>query len=97
MRAGAVQLNATEDVDRNLERADRLVRALPKAWLHMVGNIIVMLLALFNSFVHSRDAWTRWYQPASRSRQSQSLSCCLPGGSAGRWCTGTVWELRHDT
>jgi hypothetical protein len=27
----------------------------------------------------------------------QSLSCCLPGGSAGRWCTGTVWELRHDT
>jgi deaminated glutathione amidase len=26
MRAGAVQLNATEDVDRNLERADRLVR-----------------------------------------------------------------------
>jgi hypothetical protein len=38
--------------------SDRLVRALPKAWLHMVGNIIVMLLALFNSFVHSRDAWT---------------------------------------
>ncbi len=26
MRAGAVQLNATDDVDRNLERADRLVR-----------------------------------------------------------------------
>src|SRR6201996_997747 len=26
MRAAAVQLNATEDVDRNLERADRLVR-----------------------------------------------------------------------
>lgn len=26
MRAGAVQLNSTEDTDRNLERADRLVR-----------------------------------------------------------------------
>ncbi len=26
MRAAAIQLNATEDTDRNLERADRLVR-----------------------------------------------------------------------
>ncbi len=26
MRAGAVQLNSTEDIDRNLETADRLVR-----------------------------------------------------------------------
>ena len=26
MRAGAVQLNATEDTDRNLQTADRLVR-----------------------------------------------------------------------
>ena len=26
MRAGAVQLNSTEDTDRNLETADRLVR-----------------------------------------------------------------------
>ncbi|MFZ0040534.1 MAG: carbon-nitrogen hydrolase family protein [Solirubrobacteraceae bacterium] len=42
MRAGAIQLNATEDFDRNLERADRLVRqaaasgaeliALPEKW-----------------------------------------------------------------
>ena len=27
MRAAAVQLNSTEDKDRNLERADRLTRA----------------------------------------------------------------------
>jgi deaminated glutathione amidase len=42
VRAAAVQLNATEDIDRNLERADRLVRqaaaagadlvALPEKW-----------------------------------------------------------------
>ena len=24
----------------------------------MAGNIVVMLLALFNAFVHSRDGWT---------------------------------------
>ena len=38
--------------------SSRLIRGLPYAWLHMVGNVIVMLLALFNAFVHSRDAWT---------------------------------------
>jgi predicted amidohydrolase len=42
LRAGAIQLNATDDTDRNLERADRLVRdaaalgaelvALPEKW-----------------------------------------------------------------
>jgi predicted amidohydrolase len=42
LRAGAIQLNATDDIDRNLERADRLVReaaslgaqliALPEKW-----------------------------------------------------------------
>lgn len=35
-----------------------LIRRLPHAWFHMIGNLIVMLLALFNAFVHSRDAWT---------------------------------------
>jgi uncharacterized membrane protein len=38
--------------------SNRQIRALPPAWLHMVGNIIVLVLALFNNFVHSRDAWT---------------------------------------
>ncbi|WP_283193850.1 DUF2231 domain-containing protein [Rhizobium sp. AN80A] len=27
-------------------------------WLYGVGNLIVFGLAIFNSFVHSRDAWT---------------------------------------
>ncbi|WGS17950.1 MULTISPECIES: DUF2231 domain-containing protein [unclassified Bradyrhizobium] len=36
----------------------RRIRELAPAWLHMVGNAVVLLLALFNSFVHSRDAWT---------------------------------------
>ena len=45
MRAGAIQMNATDDVDRNLETADRLVRlaaslgaeliVLPETWTYM--------------------------------------------------------------
>ncbi|GIQ75389.1 DUF2231 domain-containing protein [Bradyrhizobium sp. RD5-C2] len=36
----------------------RRIRQIAAAWWHMIGNIVVMLLALANSFVHSRDAWT---------------------------------------
>jgi uncharacterized membrane protein len=38
--------------------SNRLIRRLVPAWYHMIGNVVVMLLALFNAFVHSRDAWT---------------------------------------
>jgi uncharacterized membrane protein len=27
-------------------------------WFHLIGNAIVLLLALINNFVHSRDGWT---------------------------------------
>jgi uncharacterized membrane protein len=37
---------------------NRQVRAQRPAWPHMLGNIVVLVLALFNNFVHSRDAWT---------------------------------------
>ena len=37
---------------------NRLIRAQAPAWPHMVGNIVAMLLALMNAFVHTRDAWT---------------------------------------
>ena len=34
-------------------------RAKPRiGWFHLVGNAIVLLLALFNNLVHSRDGWT---------------------------------------
>ncbi len=36
----------------------RLIRRLPAAWVHMVGNAAVLVLAFFNALVHSRDAWT---------------------------------------
>jgi uncharacterized membrane protein len=38
--------------------SNRLVRAQRPAWPLFIGNVIVLLLALFNNFVHSRDAWT---------------------------------------
>jgi uncharacterized membrane protein len=37
---------------------NRPVRALTAAWLHLIGNAIVLILATFNMLVHSRDAWT---------------------------------------
>jgi len=38
--------------------SNRLIRALAPAWLHMIGNVIVLILAFFNAFIHTRDAWT---------------------------------------
>lgn len=38
--------------------SNRLIRAQQPAWPHMVGNIVMLLLALLNTFVHTRDAWT---------------------------------------
>ena len=37
---------------------NRLIRAQAPAWPHMVGNMVVLLLALLNAFIHTRDAWT---------------------------------------
>jgi uncharacterized membrane protein len=37
---------------------NRLIRTRQPAWPHMVGNIVVLLLALLNTLVHTRDAWT---------------------------------------
>jgi uncharacterized membrane protein len=36
----------------------RRIRRQGPAWSHAIGNLIVLILALFNNFVHSRDAWT---------------------------------------
>jgi uncharacterized membrane protein len=37
---------------------NRFVRAQPPAWPHAIGNVAVLVLATFNMFIHSRDAWT---------------------------------------
>lgn len=27
-------------------------------WIHLAGNIVILILALVNSFIHARDGWT---------------------------------------
>jgi uncharacterized membrane protein len=38
--------------------SDRRIRDLRAVWIHAGGNAIALILALFNIFVHSRDAYT---------------------------------------
>lgn len=37
---------------------NRLVRHYSRGWLHMLGNIAVLVLSVLNVFIHTRDAWT---------------------------------------
>lgn len=34
------------------------IRSLTPAWPHALGNVAVLLLAVFNALIHTRDAWT---------------------------------------
>ena len=36
----------------------RAIRAQKPAWPHAIGNVVLLILAILNMFVHSRDAWT---------------------------------------
>jgi uncharacterized membrane protein len=37
---------------------DRRIRDLRAAWIHAVGNGVVLIVSIFNVFVHSRDGYT---------------------------------------
>jgi uncharacterized membrane protein len=37
--------------------SSRLIRAQKPAWPHAIGNVVLLILATLNIFVHSRDAW----------------------------------------
>jgi uncharacterized membrane protein len=37
---------------------DRRIRTLRPAWIHALGNVTVVVLSIFNVFIHSRDAYT---------------------------------------
>jgi len=36
----------------------RRIRELHPAWIHSLGNSLVLLLSIINAFIHSRDAYT---------------------------------------
>src|ERR1700760_1354797 len=38
--------------------SNRAIRAQAPAWPHMLGNLVVLILAFFNNLIHTRDAWT---------------------------------------
>jgi uncharacterized membrane protein len=38
--------------------SDRRIRNLRAARIHAIGNVIAVVLSIFNAFVHSRDAYT---------------------------------------
>lgn len=37
---------------------NRMIRAQTPAWPHLLGNLVVLILAIFNLLIHTRDAWT---------------------------------------
>jgi uncharacterized membrane protein len=37
---------------------NRLIRQQRPAWPHLIGNVVVLVLAFFNNLIHTRDAWT---------------------------------------
>jgi uncharacterized membrane protein len=37
---------------------NRFIRTLTTAWLHLFGNLLVLVLSFFNALIHTRDAWT---------------------------------------
>jgi uncharacterized membrane protein len=37
---------------------DRRIRGLGGIWTYIIGNAIALILAIFNAFIHSRDAYT---------------------------------------
>jgi uncharacterized membrane protein len=37
---------------------DRRIRDLRPAWIHAAGNALALVVAIFNAFIHSRDAYT---------------------------------------
>ncbi|MFZ5736575.1 MAG: DUF2231 domain-containing protein [Pseudomonadota bacterium] len=38
--------------------ANRGIRNITAAWIHGIGNLLVLALATINMFVHTHDAWT---------------------------------------
>jgi uncharacterized membrane protein len=38
--------------------SERRIRKLRAAWIHGIGNVLALVLSIFNALIHSRDAYT---------------------------------------
>lgn len=70
--------------------SSRRVRAHRSATLHMILNIGVMVIELFNAFVHSRDGWTS-VVPTGLTLSAISVLLLLVSGMLGN---GLVYRHR---
>lgn len=68
---------------------DRRIRNLRAVWIHAGGNAAALILAIFNAFIHSRDAYTS-VVPAGLVLSALTVLILLVTGWMG-------WELvyRH--
>jgi uncharacterized membrane protein len=60
----------------------RSIRAQKPAWPHAIGNVVLLILATLNMFVHSRDAWTS--RAVGRNRADPHVHR-LDGTIVGLW------------
>jgi uncharacterized membrane protein len=71
--------------------SNRLMRAQGPAWPHVIGSVIVLVLATLDMFVHSRDAWTS-VVPWGLILSAAVVLISLVTG----WMGGSMVD-RHDT
>ena len=77
---------------------NRLIRAQTPAWPHVLGNLLVLVLALVqHAAFTAATPGPRSSRPALILSAASSSSCCRsPAGSAGRWSTATASEWSDD-
>jgi len=63
------------------------IRTLRAAWIHVVGNVVVLILSIFNELVHSRDAYTS-VVPAGLALSAITVAILLVTGWNG-------WSMVH--
>jgi uncharacterized membrane protein len=66
---------------------DKRIRDLSAAWHHMIGNVIAVLLSLWNWYLRYSGGEAAVLPWALCSRSSSSPFCSTPDGAAGRWST----------
>jgi uncharacterized membrane protein len=69
--------------------SDRRIRDLGVAWMYAGGNLLALLLAILNSFIHSRDAYTS-VVPAGLILSAMTVLIMLVTGWMG-------WELVYHS